>query len=154
LARIDFFSGLGLAVLGVIVFFLTADLPKVTRGIGPGDYPRVAAMGLILFGLIMSGLNAFKLGRKGEKTASKFPKGALIRVAILVGWSMLYIIVMPYTGFVLSTPVYLFGGMLYFGLKKYRLGVITSLAVTLVIFFLFRYSFQIMLPIAGIFDMF
>jgi len=153
MSRIDFFTGLGLMALGTWVWIMCMDFAAAPLGLGPGDYPRVASGGLFVFGLILAVQNAAKLF-KAQAAAAKIPKGALPRVAFLVGWSIAYILFMPLTGFVLATPVYLFVGMLFFGLKKYPTGIITSLAVTLVVFFLFRYSFQIMLPIVGLFDLF
>jgi hypothetical protein len=59
---------------------------------------------------------------------------------------------MPYTGFVLITPVYLFLAMLFFGLRRYFVGAVTSIAVTLALFLTFRYAFQVLLPVVGLFD--
>jgi hypothetical protein len=64
-----------------------------------------------------------------------------------------YIYLMPSTGFVLITPVYLFLAMVFFGLRRYLLGAVTSIAVTLVLFVTFRYVFQVLLPVVGLFDL-
>ncbi len=53
---------------------------------------------------------------------------------------------MPYTGFVLITPIYLLLTMIFFGLRRYLLGAVTSIAVTLILFVTFRYAFHVLLP--------
>jgi divalent metal cation (Fe/Co/Zn/Cd) transporter len=42
--------------------------------------------------------------------------------------------------------------MLFFGLRRYFVGALTSIAVTLALFLTFRYAFQVLLPIVGLFD--
>jgi len=42
--------------------------------------------------------------------------------------------------------------MVFFGLRRYLLGIVTGMAVTLVLFVTFRYAFQVLLPIVGLFD--
>jgi hypothetical protein len=150
--RVDFFTGLALVGLAVGVFIGTLDMAKVERGIGPGDYPRVAAWGLLFLGALLTIQSGLKLVRR-QKQPLPFPPGAFPRVFTMVLMTFAYIYLMPYTGFVLITPVYLFLAMLFFGLRRYRLGILTSLSVTLVLFLTFRYAFQVLLPILGLFDL-
>lgn len=149
-SRVDFFTGLALLGLALGVFVGTLDLPKVERGIGPGDYPRVVAWGLLALGGTLTIHSGIKLLRK-EKRRLPFPPGAFPRVFTMVLITSAYIYLMPYAGFVLITPVYLFLLMVFFGLRRYFLGAVTSIAVTLVLFLTFRYAFHVMLP-TGLFD--
>ena len=149
--RVDFFTGLALVGLAVGVFFGTLDMAKVERGIGPGDYPRVVAWGLLFLGGILVIQSGVKLVRR-EKQPLPFPPGAFPRVFTMVLMTYAYIYLMPYTGFVLITPVYLFLAMLFFGLRRYFVGAVTSIAVTLALFLTFRYAFQVLLPVVGLFD--
>ena len=43
--------------------------------------------------------------------------------------------------------------MVFFGLRRYLLGAVTSIAVTLALFVTFRYAFQVLLPVVGLFDL-
>jgi hypothetical protein len=149
--RVDFFTGLALMGLAIGVFIGTLDMAKVERGIGPGDYPRVAAWGLLFLGAILTVQSGIKLARR-EKQPLPFPPGAFPRVFTMVLMTFAYIYLMPYTGFVLITPVYLFLTMVFFGLRRYLLAIVTGIAVTLVLFVTFRYAFQVLLPILGLFD--
>ncbi len=149
--RVDFLTGLALVGVAVGVFIGTLDMAKVERGIGPGDYPRVIAWGLLILGATLAAQSGMKLVRR-EKEPLPFPPGAFPRVFSMVVMTYAYIYVMPYTGFVLITPVYLFLAMVFFGLRRYLLGAVTSLAVTLALFLTFRYAFQVLLPVVGLFD--
>jgi hypothetical protein len=151
-SRVDFFTGLALVALAIGVFVGTLHLPTVARGIGPGDYPRVVAWGLLCLGGVLLIQSGMKLLRE-EPRALPFPRGALRRVFSMVLVSAAYIALMPYTGFVLITPVYLFVLMVFFGLRRYLLGAVASIAVTLVLFVTFRHGFQVMLPTLGLFDL-
>jgi hypothetical protein len=150
-SRVDFFTGLALVALAVGVFVGTLDLPRVERGIGPGDYPRVVAWGLLCLGGTLVVQSWVKLLRR-ERRALPFPPGAFRRIFSMVLMSAAYIYLMPHTGFVLITPVYLFALMVFFGLRRYVLGAVTSVAVTLALFVTFRYAFHVMLPTLGLFD--
>ncbi len=152
MARIDFFTGLGLMTLAVGVYVVTLDMIQVERGIGPGDYPRVAAVGLLVLGAILAVQSGLKL-LKGKTTPLVIPRPARLRVFLMVVMIFAYIWLMRWTGFVLITPVFLFVTMLFFGLRKYLLAALTSLGITLVLFVTFRYGFQVMLPVAGLFGL-
>ena len=150
--RVDFFTGLALVALAVGVFVGTLDMAKVERGIGPGDYPRVVAWGLLVLGGILTIQSGLKLVRR-EKRPLPFPAGAFPRVSTMVLMTAAYIYLMPLTGFVLITPVYLFLTMVFFGLRRYLLGAVASVAVTLTLFVIFRYAFHVLLPVRGLFDL-
>lgn len=150
--RVDFFTGLALVGIAVGVFIGTLDMAKVARGIGPGDYPRFIAWGLLILGATLAVQSGKKLLRR-QAEPLPFPPGAFPRVLIMVLMTYAYIYLMPSTGFVLITPVYLFLAMVFFGLRRYLLGAVTSIAVTLVLFVTFRYVFQVLLPVVGLFDL-
>jgi len=149
---VDFFTGLALVALAVGVFIGTLDMAKVERGIGPGDYPRVVAWGLLFLGAILTVQSGLKLVRR-KKEPLPFPPGAFLRVLSIVLMTYAYIYLMPYTGFVLTTSVYLFLAMVFFGLRRYLLGAVTSIVVTVTLFVTFRYVFQVLLPVVGLFDL-
>ena len=152
MSRVDFFTGLALVALAVGVFIGTLDMAKVERGIGPGDYPRVVAWGLLFLGAILTVQSGLKLVRR-KKEPLPFPPGAFLRVLSIVLMTYAYIYLMPYTGFVLTTSVYLFLAMVFFGLRRYLLGAVTSIVVTVTLFVTFRYVFQVLLPVVGLFDL-
>lgn len=143
MARIDLWTGLGLMALAAWIFYLTEFLPKVPQGIGPGDYPRVAAAGLFVLGGL---LVVEALRRLGAQRQILFNRRGLVRILALAAATYAYILAMPALGFLLTSPVFLFSAMLLFRVEKKRvaalIGVFLSVAVDLV----FYHAFQVVLP--------
>ena len=150
--RVDFFTGLALVGVAVGVFIGTLDMAKVPRGIGPGDYPRFVAWGLLILGATLAVQSGKKLLRR-QAEPLPFPPGAFPRVLVMVLMTYAYITMIPFGGFVLTTSVYLFLAMVFFGLRRYLLGAVTSIVVAVALFVTFRYVFQVLLPVAGLFDL-
>jgi putative tricarboxylic transport membrane protein len=65
--------------------------------------------------------------------------------------TVMYIIAMDILGFVISTSIYLFAMLLFLGMRRYAVMILTSILTTAVIFVIFRTVMYIGLP-AGIFD--
>ncbi len=81
--RVDFFTGLALIAIAIGVFMGTLDMARVERGIGPGDYPRVVAWGILFLGGILAIRSGVKLMRR-ESLSLPFPPGAFPRVFAMV----------------------------------------------------------------------
>jgi hypothetical protein len=142
-SKVDFFTGLGLMGLSVGVYFLTQDMLKVPAGIGPGDYPRVIAVGLFVLGALLA---VQSLGKPGVTARALYPKGAAGRVTVLILLVLAYIRIMPYLGFLLSTPLFLVVAMLLFGVRKPLPILLSGVGVTLAVYGIFYSLFQILLP--------
>jgi len=143
LSKVDFFTGLALMGLSVGVHFLTQDMLKVPAGIGPGDYPRVIAVGLFVLGALLA---VQSLGKPGVAARALYPKGAAARVCALVLMVLAYIRIMPHIGFLLSTPLFLIAAMLLFGVRRPVLVLLSGVGVTLAVYGVFYSLFQILLP--------
>jgi putative tricarboxylic transport membrane protein len=142
-SKVDLFTGLGLMALSVGVYFPTQEMTKVTAGIGPGDYPRVIAVGLFVLGALLAGQSA---RRATADVRSLYPKGAAGRVAALVATVLAYVYVLPYLGFLASTPLFLVAAMLLFGVRRPVLILSSGVGVTLAVYWIFYSLFQILLP--------
>jgi hypothetical protein len=142
-SKVDFFTGLGLMGVSVGVYVLTQDMVKVPAGIGPGDYPRVIAAGLVVLGALLA---AQSLARSEVTARALYPRGAAGRVAALTLLVLTYVRIMPHLGFLLSTPLFLVGAMLLFGVRRPVLILLTSVGVTVAVHGIFYSLFQILLP--------
>jgi len=142
-SKIDLLTGLGLMALSVGVYVLTQDMTKVPAGIGPGDYPRVIAVGLFVLGALLA---IQSVGTSQAKPRSPYPPGAAVRVTALVVTVLVYIRLMPHLGFLLSTPLFLAAAMLLFGVRRTVLILASSVGVTLAVYGIFYSLFQILLP--------
>lgn len=142
--RVDFWTGIGLIALSVAVWAMTAGLMKVDRGIGPGDYPRVIAVLIFILGSIMTVTNCIH----GYPAAGdKFNWKGFLRTVILAAMAFVYVLILPYAGFPVLTPFFLFGTIKLFGYKKNLTAIIVSVVTTIGLFLLFNVVFQIFLPL-------
>lgn len=142
MARSDFFAGLGFMILAVAVYVLSLGMTEMPIGIGPGDYPRVIAIGLFILGAILT----FQSWKKGAPSKVLYPPGALMRVAVFVILTFVYIQLLPILGFQWITPVYLAVSMYHFGLRSIKTMVLSSLGVTWAIYLVFNGAFHVILP--------
>ncbi len=144
MAKIDFFSGIGFVVLGVIVYILSNGMLKMPLGLGPGDYPRVIAILMIVLGAILA-IKSYREKAPGEKVILYQP-GTLARVALYVLLTYVYIRLLPLFGFQWITPVYLALGMYHFGLRNVKTMILSSLGVTWALYGIFYGIFDVLLP--------
>lgn len=129
--------------LAVVVFMLTLNMAKVPLGIGPGDYPRVIAVGLFILG----GIQAIQGWKKGSPPLEGlYPPGTLKRVFGLVVMTFIYVKLLGYLGFVYLTPFFMFGAMYYFGMRKIVTSSIVSVTMTVAIYAVFKIVFHVPLP--------
>jgi hypothetical protein len=141
--RADFGMGIGFMALAVFVFVIANGMMKADKGIGPGDYPKVVAVGLFILGAILS-IDSFLRGF--PKITEKFSFKPVARMLVFLAVTVLYVQLMRFLGFILLTPFYLFFGMYYFGYRKWLTMVLVSVLVTAAIHGIFREIFLVMLP--------
>ena len=139
----DFIVGMVCMLIGVVWFYQANQMMKVDLGIGPGDYPKFIAVGLFAMGFLQAAKNLIKGISLKE---IKLDRKAVIRLAIFVVVTYLYVRLMAYLGFILLTPFYIFYGCWFFRYKKYVLAAIVSLVTTAALYYVFRVLFYVMLP--------
>jgi putative tricarboxylic transport membrane protein len=141
-ARVDFVVGLSLIVLMVAAHLVAGRLPRVPRGLGPGDYPRVVINALLTLGALLAVSGFYRLRKQSQPDARKFVRGELKQVFVLVGCIVLYLVLVRTFGYLVLTPIFMVAMMYLFGLRKWvqmaAIGVVTSV-LTYVIFNNFLY---------------
>ena len=146
--RVDFGMGLGFMVLAVFVFIIANGFLKVDKGVGPGGYPKVVAVGLFILGAILA-LDSFLRGfpQLTEKIDWKRVRQFVIFIAV----TLVYVQSMKVLGFIVATPLYLAFGIYFFGYRKRLTIVLVSIGVTASIHIIFREIFLVMLPVFRLF---
>lgn len=160
-----FFKKYGDIVVGVFFMVLSAALIVMAKmlpkskvmEIGPDFMPLVIGSVAFILAAILTFLSVknFKLHAK-ELENTTVPDCDYKRVLSSVILVLIYVFVLQPVGFILSTMVYLLLQMLVLSPDDERDPkhiirlVIIDVIFTLVVFFLFRYGFKIVLP-AGIF---
>ncbi|SCZ79378.1 tripartite tricarboxylate transporter TctB family protein [Acidaminobacter hydrogenoformans] len=137
-----------IAIFMIAYLFLAAqfNVTTVTGDIvGAGGYPKVLAiLGLLLLLIIsfnvMKNKNTIRIPMLDLK--SKDGKAVLLNVVMLTG----YLIMMNTIGFLLSTPLYLFGSTRLMGYKKYVPLLIYTAILSTVLVVIFGKVFYVPLP--------
>lgn len=151
--RADIIAGsLGIA-LAVYVLIVTASFPEdqVVR-VGPAFFPRMLAIGLLAFSLLLIVSAFFKNyteKRDGSRLSLK-DKG-IQRAAIALVATILYCLGFEYFGFFTCSIVYLLFLMFLLKDRKYLQMVLTSVIVTAAVFVIFRTFLNITLPLGTLY---
>ena len=145
----DFFIGIGIVVFGIVVFMLSSALPSAPTGLGSRGYPMFLAIWMVVLGLALALPIALKGELKGKLkiqfSGFRDPQ-AVIKIVVCVATSFLYVFLVARLGFLLLTPIYLFGLMMLFGYRKYILAGVVSILLSVGVFFLFMRVFYVFLP--------
>ncbi len=154
----DIVVGVFFMALSAILMFMAQQLPKSkVMDIGPEFMPMV--IGVLTFALaaLLTFLSVKNLKMRSEELAKAKPDDCdykrVLLSAILV---LIYVFILQPVGFIVTTLVYLPLQMLVLspddqrGKKQIIQLLIIDVIFTLVVFFLFRYGFKIILP-TGIF---
>jgi hypothetical protein len=139
----DFIMGLLLVSLAVFWFVEAESMLKVDVGLSPGDYPKVVATGLFIFGFLLTASSL--IGGMPVKEGAVDRKAAF-RLVVFVAATLIYVQAMRPLGFLLSTPFYLFFGTWFFGYRKHAIAAASSVGMTGAIYVVFRMIFLVMLP--------
>ena len=144
------FLGLGLCFF---VLYLTAGFPEdqVVR-VGPAFFPRLLAVGLGLFSLVLLVSALFQKAAEGEAGFTLKDPG-IQRGIISVAATVLYCFVLDYLGFIACTIVYLLFLMFLLKERKYLQMAVTSISVSVVVFFIFKVLLNITLPMGTLYGL-
>ncbi|WP_243297831.1 tripartite tricarboxylate transporter TctB family protein [Bacillus litorisediminis] len=84
--------------------------------------------------------------KDNHKRDTKLPNGEVKVILTVMGFVLVYIILLEMLGFFLTTALFIFINSWYLGYKKWLSNVIVSLSVPLFIYLLFNAFLQIQLP--------
>ena len=139
--------------LSVYVFYVSRQFPEVLDMVpGPGIWPRVLSVclfGVSLFLLvttILSGKKAESNQSNGQKGEHTFLAKRTLRVYIMMGIALVYLVLMMLAGFIISTALFIIAIMLFMGEKKIWLALAIGTGSSLGLYFLFYGIFHILLP--------
>jgi putative tricarboxylic transport membrane protein len=138
------------------VFIITLGFKKFKNvPIGPEFFPRWLAIGLFVCSAVLL-IQAIKIKPAGDRpapTLSLFDRG-MLRLLAGAAIIVVYAISWNFLGFIISTPLVLFGLMFLLGLRRYPVMIIFSLSATVVIFCAFRYLLGIDMAMGFLYGVF
>ena len=156
----DIITGIFYTCLGGAVIYLAKQLPKSrVMKIGPDFMPTVIGV-LILILALMLLFSSIKNFKTNAKKAESMPADTsdYKRVLASLVLVIIYVNILAPVGFILSTLGYLFLQIIVLAPNDKRKGkdilmyAIIDIVFVLVVFYLFRYGFKIVLP-SGMFTL-
>lgn len=137
----DICAGGFLIILALLGFIASSQIENmaVTRLSG-AFYPNILFSILIIcgIGLIYQGKK-----RKNKEAIPSFKWKKLIQMVIVL---LLYVFLMEYIGFVLSTVLFMIVSMFLYGERRAKILLPVSIVISVVVYLLFTKAFMIILP--------
>ena len=141
-------AGILLAIIGISFGLLSSNLPDraAINVPGPDFFPMLISVIMVFLAISLLLQGIVELSRTGlQDSKLTIPIKAIVILVVIAS----YIYLLPYIGF-------LFGGLLFFpiimfmsGSKKWLHIAICTTVIPLILFYLFRVGFQILLPHAS-----
>jgi putative tricarboxylic transport membrane protein len=153
--RADRITGVLLILLGVATLYGARDFPTtaVVTDIGAGAFPSAYAWLLIVLALLLisnSLRQAPAMIEGGEKIPASRPN--LVTPAIGAATTLAYIVVIPYVGYLVATPLFMFCLMRVLGLRRVVLGVLVALGTSAILYLVFDIGMSVALPVGTFFE--
>jgi len=122
-----------------------------TTRIGPDFMPKIISVFMAVFSILIvfSGFKRLKESKKEEIMIENSDKVNYIPVLITLGLMIGYIVLMPIIGFLIMTALYIFCQIMVLCHKSNRkiwLFLLISIVSSVVIYYVFRSVFYVMLP--------
>jgi putative tricarboxylic transport membrane protein len=116
--RAEFGLAVCIIVFAMVYLFADSQLPPAHIGdpLGPKAFPALVAGGLIISGLLL--FYEIWKKRRAEAGSGEAPRKINVRQAIIlacmVGWTALYYWFFESAGYLIATPIFLFGLLSHF----------------------------------------
>lgn len=142
--KVDIGTGIGLIIFSTWIFWYASAYSKATiYYYGPNFFPQAIAIAMCICAIILI-LNAIK-GKSMERSDRIELKG-FIRMVIAIAICIGYLFLMQVIGFTMGTCVFLYVLMMFIGQQGLKKRIISSIAVSLIVWAIFRYFLVIPLP--------
>ncbi|WP_157812097.1 tripartite tricarboxylate transporter TctB family protein [Alteribacter populi] len=141
-----------LSTLAGIVIYWTANgfgLGNSSDSLGPSFYPKLLAISFVILGLILVWMSfrnkEVEQEKDQEEKKSFFHKGNL-RVLMVIGTGIFYIIMMDLLGFIITTILLVILLMTITGERLWWKMGVTSVIVAFSLYLIFRNLLNVLLP--------
>jgi putative tricarboxylic transport membrane protein len=135
----------------VLIAFCTAALiyslrfPVSDRSVGVGTFPRILSALIIVLSLLQIIIAVVKK-QGGVVHPFKIPRKTLILIGISTALIILYILIIQYIGFLLSTVLFLASLIFSFGERVFWKIAVISISVTGIIYIMFSVLARVPFP--------
>jgi putative tricarboxylic transport membrane protein len=139
-------------ILGAAIYLWADSTLKAARigdPLGPKAFPALIGAGLILSGILL----LFEVRRKSREAKPLPVAGAPVAdrsrpliLCAMVAWTALYYATFEYLGYLIATPIFLFGLLANFHRGHHWVNLAVALGFTLVVYALFSLLLGVPLP--------
>ena len=147
---LSFFVALAFVVLGSAALIVSLKLPfstPVTKIGGPGTFPTVFLIIIVVFSAILAVTEFLSASKTSESQASiKIEKKDVIRILLLIAAVTIYIAFLDTVGFIVFTPFLILVSLWLFGYRHIIISPVLAIGFTILMHLLFRVFLKISLP--------
>jgi putative tricarboxylic transport membrane protein len=148
--RAEFGLAVWIILFALIYLFADTQLPPAHIGdpLGPKAFPALVAGGLIISGLLLF----YEIWKKhrAETGSGDAPRTINVRQAVIlvamVGWTALYYWFFESAGYLIATPIFLFGLLLHFHRGRLLANIAIAICFTGTVYALFSLLLGVPLP--------
>lgn len=142
--KADIGTGIGLIIFSAWIFWYASEYHKAAIYFyGPNFFPQAIAIGMGICAIILI-LNAIK--GKSLEISDRIQLKGFIRMVIAIAICIGYLFLMQAIGFAMGTSVFLYVLMMFLGQQGQVKRISSSIAVSLIVWAIFRYFLIIPLP--------
>lgn len=142
--KADICTGIGLIIFSTWIFWYANAYSKAAiYYYGPNFFPQAIAIAMSICAIILI-LKAIK--GKSLETSDRIQLKGFIRMVIAIAICIGYLFLMQVIGFAMSTSVFLYVLMMFIGQQGLMKRIYSSVAVSLIVWAIFRYFLIIPLP--------
>lgn len=140
--------GIIIICIGALFFGMTFDFPKLTlEPVGPSFMPRVYSVLLIMLGLLLI-MNLFKNNEAANSIDRKNLKNVLFSMLLV----LMYIILIRYIGFYISTLLFSISFLLFSRVRNKYVIISLPIGIITVIFIFFDKLLKVAIPLGILFS--
>ena len=146
MARRNTIAGLALMAFGIWYAYLIGNLPErsiMPNTPGPSFFPIIIVTAVLLLSaaMLVSGIRGLRQpGSDAGKHINNRP------AVFAIGTFFVYLALVPYAGFIIASVLFFAGLMYLYGSRNWLMIGASSIIIPVMLFVLFRYGFQIILP--------
>ena len=135
-------------IISMTIYILTYQFPKQTVALSPKVFPQFVSACLFILSLVLliQGITGIKKESEQKKVKLALNNIFLLKILTMIILAFFYLRILPLTGYIISTPLFLAGSMLLFNEKRWFLIVTVSIVTSVLFYILFRIVFKIPLP--------
>jgi hypothetical protein len=146
--KVDIGTGIGLIIFSTWIFWYASAYSKATiYYYGPNFFPQAIAIAMSICAIILI-LNAIR--GESKESLDRIELKGFIRMVIAIAICIGYLFLMQVIGFTMGTCVFLYVLMMFIGQQGLKNRILSSIAVSLIVWAIFHYFLVIPLP-TGIF---